>query len=121
MRGISRDWEMSLRNNSIVQIGQGPFAARFGASLPLALIAGPCQIESRGHALEMAAALKEIAVRRAIGLVFKSSFDKANRTSGFAKGGGGLEAALPIFAEIREALGLPVITDVHESSQCGPV
>jgi 2-dehydro-3-deoxyphosphooctonate aldolase (KDO 8-P synthase) len=69
----------------------------------------------------MAQALKEIAARRAIGLVFKSSFDKANRTSGSAKRGMGLKAALPIFAEIRETLGLPVITDVHESSQCGPV
>jgi 2-dehydro-3-deoxyphosphooctonate aldolase (KDO 8-P synthase) len=110
-----------LRNNSIVQIGQGPLAARFGPALPLALIAGPCQLESRSHALEMAQALKEIAARRAIGLVFKSSFDKANRTSGSAKRGMGLKAALPIFAEIRETLGLPVITDVHESSQCGPV
>jgi 2-dehydro-3-deoxyphosphooctonate aldolase (KDO 8-P synthase) len=110
-----------LRNNAIVQIGQGPLAARFGPALPLALIAGPCQLESRSHALEMAAALKEIAGRRAIGLVFKSSFDKANRTSGSAARGMGLKAALPIFAEIRETLGLPIITDVHESSQCEPV
>jgi 2-dehydro-3-deoxyphosphooctonate aldolase (KDO 8-P synthase) len=110
-----------LRNNSIVQIGEGPHAARFGPALPLALIAGPCQLESRAHALEMAQALKEIAARRAIGLVFKSSFDKANRTSGSAQRGLGLKAALPIFAEIRETLGLPVITDVHETSQCGPV
>jgi 2-dehydro-3-deoxyphosphooctonate aldolase (KDO 8-P synthase) len=110
-----------LRNNAIVQIGQGPLAARFGPALPLALIAGPCQIESRAHALEMAAGLKEIAARRAIGLVFKSSFDKANRTSGSAGRGVGLKAALPIFAEIRETLGLAVITDVHESSQCRPV
>jgi 2-dehydro-3-deoxyphosphooctonate aldolase (KDO 8-P synthase) len=86
--------------------------------LPLALIAGPCQIESRSHALEMAAALKAIAARRAIGLVYKSSFDKANRTSGASARGVGLEAALPIFSEIRETLGLPVITDVHESAQC---
>jgi 2-dehydro-3-deoxyphosphooctonate aldolase (KDO 8-P synthase) len=110
-----------LRNNAIVQVGKGPLAARFGPSLPFALIAGPCQIESRGHALEMAAALKEIAARRSIGFVFKSSFDKANRTSGSAARGMGLEAALPIFAEIRETLGLPVITDVHESSQCWQV
>ena len=74
-----------MRNNSIVQVGRGPLAARFGPTLPLALIAGPCQIESRAHALEMAAALKEIAARRDIGLVFKSSFDKANRTSGSAR------------------------------------
>ena len=110
-----------MRNNAIVQVGQGPLAARFGPKLPLALIAGPCQLESRAHALEMAAGLKEIAARRAIGLVFKSSFDKANRTSGSAKRGVGLKAALPIFAEIRETLGLPVITDVHESGQCAPV
>ncbi len=107
-----------MRNNAIVQIGRGPLTARFGPKLPLALIAGPCQVESRGHALEMAVALKEIAARRAIGLVFKSSFDKANRTSGSAKRGIGLRAALPIFAEIRDTLGLPVITDVHESGQC---
>jgi len=107
-----------LRNNAIVQVGRGPLAARFGPKLPLALIAGPCQLESRGHALEMAAALKAIADRRGIGLVFKSSFDKANRTSGSAKRGVGLKAALPIFAEIRETLGLPVLTDVHEVAQC---
>jgi 2-dehydro-3-deoxyphosphooctonate aldolase (KDO 8-P synthase) len=110
-----------LRNNAIVQVGQGPHAARFGPKLPLALIAGPCQLESRAHALEMAQALKELADARKIGLVFKSSFDKANRTSVSAKRGMGLKAALPIFAEIRETLGLPVITDVHESSQCRPV
>jgi len=110
-----------LRNNSIVQVGHGPHAARFGPNLPLALIAGPCQVESRGHALEMARALKEIAARRGIGLVFKSSFDKANRTSGLSARGVGMKAALPIFAEIRERLSLPVITDVHESSQCAPV
>jgi 2-dehydro-3-deoxyphosphooctonate aldolase (KDO 8-P synthase) len=110
-----------LRNNAIVQLGRGPLAARFGPTLPLALIAGPCQLESRDHALEMAAALKAIAGRRAIGLVFKSSFDKANRTSGSAKRGVGLKAALPIFAEIRDTLGLPVITDVHESGQCARV
>jgi len=104
--------------NPHVKIGRGPTAATFGADLPLALIAGPCQLESRVHALEMASALKEIAARRHIGLVFKTSFDKANRTSGGAQRGVGLEAALPIFAEIRDSLGLPVLTDVHESAQC---
>ncbi len=104
--------------NSIVEIGHGAGAVRFGASLPLSLIAGPCQLESRAHALEMAGALKEIAGRRKIGLVFKTSFDKANRTSGAGARGVGLEAALPIFAEIRETLGLPVLTDVHEPAQC---
>ena len=100
--------------NPIVEIG----TVRFGAKLPLALIAGPCQLESRAHALEMAGALKEIAARRKIGLVFKTSYDKANRTSGGGARGVGLTAALPIFAEIRETLGLPVLTDVHEPDQC---
>jgi len=104
--------------NPIVQVGRGAGAVRFGAALPLALIAGPCQLESRAHALEMAGALKEIAARRGVGLVFKTSFDKANRTSGAGARGLGLQAALPIFAEIRETLGLPVITDVHEPAQC---
>ncbi len=110
-----------MRNNAIVEVGRGPLAARFGASLPLALIAGPCQVESRAHALETAAALKEIAARRRIGLVYKSSFDKANRTSSSGARGLGLEASLPVFAEIRETIGLPVITDVHEASQCAKV
>jgi 2-dehydro-3-deoxyphosphooctonate aldolase (KDO 8-P synthase) len=110
-----------MRNNPIVQIGAGAGAARFGAALPLALIAGPCQLESRAHALEMAGALKEIATRLGVGLVFKTSFDKANRTSGAGARGLGLNAALPIFAEIRETLGLPVLTDVHEPAQCAVV
>jgi 2-dehydro-3-deoxyphosphooctonate aldolase (KDO 8-P synthase) len=110
-----------LRNNAIVQVGRGPLAARFGERLPLALIAGPCQMESRAHALETAAALKEIAARREIGLVYKTSFDKANRTSGSGARGVGLQAALPVFAEIRESLDLPVITDVHEAAQCARI
>jgi 2-dehydro-3-deoxyphosphooctonate aldolase (KDO 8-P synthase) len=103
--------------NSIVTIGH----ARFGNALPLALIAGPCQLESRAHALEMAAALKEIAGRVGMGLVYKTSFDKANRTSASAARGIGLDAALPIFAEIRESLGIPLLTDVHEADQCARV
>jgi 2-dehydro-3-deoxyphosphooctonate aldolase (KDO 8-P synthase) len=103
--------------NLNVEIGE----ARFGSSLPLALIAGPCVLESRGHALEMAAALKEIAARLDIGLVYKTSFDKANRTSRDSARGMGLEQALPIFAEIREKLQLPVLTDVHEAAQCAEV
>jgi 2-dehydro-3-deoxyphosphooctonate aldolase (KDO 8-P synthase) len=95
--------------------------ARFGNHLPLALIAGPCALESRAHALEMAAALGEIAGRLGIGLVYKTSFDKANRTSGASVRGLGLKAALPIFAEIRTSLGIPVLTDVHESEQCARV
>lgn len=102
---------------TIVRVGD----AAFGNHLPLALIAGPCQLEGRGHALEIAAALKEMATRLGLGLVFKTSFDKANRTSGSAARGLGLEAALPVFAEIRESLGLPVLTDVHAAEQCAPV
>jgi 2-dehydro-3-deoxyphosphooctonate aldolase (KDO 8-P synthase) len=100
----------------VVAVGK----ARFGTGLPFALIAGPCLLESRAHALEMAQALKEIAARLKIGLVYKSSFDKANRTSARSARGLGLREALPIFAEIRESTGLPVITDVHEAEQCAP-
>jgi 2-dehydro-3-deoxyphosphooctonate aldolase (KDO 8-P synthase) len=96
-------------------------AARFGNTLPFALIAGPCQLESRLHALETAAALKEIAARVGVGLVYKTSFDKANRTSAASPRGLGLEQSLPIFAEIRETLGLPILTDVHEAWQCARV
>ena len=93
----------------------------FGNDKPLAVIAGPCQLESRAHALEVASALKEIAARLGIGLVYKTSFDKANRTSASAARGLGLEQSLPIFAEIRSSLGLPVLTDVHDASQCAEV
>jgi len=92
--------------------------ARLGNDLPLALIAGPCQMESRAHALEMASALKEIAGRVGMGLVYKSSFDKANRTSAKGARGIGLDASLPIFAEIKSKLRLPVLTDVHDAIQC---
>jgi 2-dehydro-3-deoxyphosphooctonate aldolase (KDO 8-P synthase) len=93
-------------------------AVQFGNALPLSIIAGPCQLESRAHALEVASALKEIATRLKIGLVYKTSFDKANRTSASAARGIGIDQALPIFAEIRETFGLPVLTDVHEIDQC---
>jgi 2-dehydro-3-deoxyphosphooctonate aldolase (KDO 8-P synthase) len=96
-------------------------AARFGNDLPLALIAGPCALESRAHALETAEALKEIAARVGIDLVYKSSFDKANRTSLTSARGLGLAEALSIFAEIRERTGLPVLTDVHEPDQCAAI
>jgi 2-dehydro-3-deoxyphosphooctonate aldolase (KDO 8-P synthase) len=88
---------------------------------PLAVIAGPCQMESRDHALDMAMALKDIAARLGLPLIFKTSFDKANRTSVNAPRGMGLAAALPVFAEIRERTGLPVLTDVHAPEQCAPV
>lgn len=100
--------------NPVVEAGK----ARFGNDLPLALIAGPCQLESRDHAFEMASALKEIAERHGIGLVYKTSFDKANRTSASSARGLGLDPSLPIFAEIRSRFGLPVLTDVHDAGQC---
>ncbi|AWN43355.1 3-deoxy-8-phosphooctulonate synthase [Methylobacterium durans] len=90
----------------------------FANDRPFALIAGPCQLEGREHALEIAAALKEMAGRLGIGLVFKASFDKANRTSAGSARGLGLAGALPIFAEIKERFGLPVLTDVHEADHC---
>jgi 2-dehydro-3-deoxyphosphooctonate aldolase (KDO 8-P synthase) len=93
----------------------------FANDAPIAVLAGPCQMESRAHALEMASALKEIADELGIGLIYKSSFDKANRTSLAGRRGMGLEAALPVFAEIRATLGLPVVTDVHETGQCARV
>jgi 2-dehydro-3-deoxyphosphooctonate aldolase (KDO 8-P synthase) len=108
---------VSNNPNATVTIG----TVRFGNALPLALIAGPCALESRAHALEMAAALKEIAARVGIGLVYKTSFDKANRTSAASARGIGLDAALPIFAEIRDTLKLPVLTDVHDAAQCACV
>ena len=92
-----------------------------GNDKPLAVIAGPCQLESRAHALEVASALKEIAQRLGIGLVYKTSFDKANRTSASAARGLGMAQSLPIFAEIRSSLGLPVLTDVHDAAQCAEV
>jgi 2-dehydro-3-deoxyphosphooctonate aldolase (KDO 8-P synthase) len=96
-------------------------SVQFGNALPLALIAGPCQLESRAHALEVASALKEIATRLKIGLVYKTSFDKANRTSASAGRGIGLKQALPIFSEIRSSFGIPVLTDIHEAAQCAEV
>ena len=107
--------------NPIVHIGAGAARVAFGQKLPLAVIAGPCAMESRDHALFMAGALKEIAGRLGIGLVYKSSFDKANRTSLEGRRGLGLKQAMPVFAEIKEKFGLPVLTDVHENDQCAEV
>ena len=106
-----------LKPNTTVEIGKVSFAN----DRPFAVFAGPCQMESRQHALEMATALKEICNRLSIGLVYKSSFDKANRTSLSGQRGMGLEAALPVFAEIRDTLHLPVVTDVHDAAQCAVV
>jgi 2-dehydro-3-deoxyphosphooctonate aldolase (KDO 8-P synthase) len=93
----------------------------FAAHLPFALIAGPCQVESADHAMQCARALHEITARLGIGFVFKSSYDKANRTSAAGARGVGMAAALAIFADIREALGVPILTDVHEREHCAPV
>ena len=102
------------RPNATVTVG----TVRFANDRPIALFAGPCQMESRAHALEMAVALKEIATSLGIGLVYKTSFDKANRTSLSGRRGMGLAESLPVFAEIRESLGLPTLTDVHEIEHC---
>jgi 2-dehydro-3-deoxyphosphooctonate aldolase (KDO 8-P synthase) len=108
--------------NSVVEIKAGAARpVRVGQNERLAFIAGPCQMESRAHALETAHALKEIAERLNIGLIYKTSFDKANRTSASAQRGMGLHAALPVFAEIRESVGLPTLTDVHEIAHCAAV
>ena len=108
---------MDQKPNSTVTIG----TVRFGNDLPVSLIAGPCALESKAHALEMASALKEIAARAGIGFVYKTSFDKANRTSARSARGLGLDQALPIFSEIRDKLKVPVLTDVHEAEQCARV
>jgi 2-dehydro-3-deoxyphosphooctonate aldolase (KDO 8-P synthase) len=105
--------------NAVVEVKTASGGAvRFGNAERLAIIAGPCQLESRAHALEMAHALKEIALRLGVGLVYKTSFDKANRSSVNTARGIGLKEAAPIFAEIRERVGLPVLTDVHEIEHC---
>lgn len=103
--------------NAEVAVGN----VRFGNRLPLALIAGPCQMESRQHSFDMAGALKEMAARLGIGLIYKSSFDKANRTSLGGRRGAGLEAALPIFADLKREFDLPVLTDIHTQEQCAVV
>ena len=102
--------------NKVHHVAIGPVTV--GNDLPLALIAGPCALESREHAIETSHALKEVTERLGIGLIYKSSFDKANRTSIDSARGIGLENALPILAEVRERWGLPTLTDVHEPQQC---
>jgi 2-dehydro-3-deoxyphosphooctonate aldolase (KDO 8-P synthase) len=92
-----------------------------GNDLPLALIAGPCALESRAHALETSRALAEMTAKLGIGLIYKTSFDKANRTSLTSARGMGMEQGLPILAEVRDTVGIPVVTDVHDAHQCAPV
>jgi 2-dehydro-3-deoxyphosphooctonate aldolase (KDO 8-P synthase) len=108
---------MTARPNSVVTIGK----VRFGNKLPLVLIAGPCALESRAHAFDMAGALKELTAKLGIAFVYKTSFDKANRTAAKSARGLGLDKALSIFAELRKKLGVPVLTDVHEPDQCAAV
>ena len=105
-----------MTENRTVRVG----GVEIGNHLPFTLISGPCQIESEAHALEVAAALVEIARGLGIPLIYKSSFDKANRTSASAARGIGLAAGLEILARVREAYGVPVLTDVHLPEQCGP-
>ncbi len=106
-----------MNPNAIVTTG----GVSFANDAPFSLICGPCAMESRDHAFHMAGSLKEICERLGIGLIFKSSYDKANRTSLSAGRGIGLETAMAVFADIKTELGLPVITDVHEAGQCAEV
>jgi 2-dehydro-3-deoxyphosphooctonate aldolase (KDO 8-P synthase) len=108
---------MTTKPNSVVSVGK----VRFGNKLPLALIAGPCALESRAHAFDMAGALKEITARLGMGFIYKTSFDKANRTSAKSARGIGLGKALAIFSELRKKLGVAVLTDVHEPDQCAAI
>jgi len=108
---------MTAIPNTVVAVGK----AKFGNTLPLALIAGPCVLESRAHAFEMASALKELTAKLGLSFVYKTSFDKANRTSAASSRGIGLNQALAIFAELRETLAVPLLTDVHEPEQCARV
>ena len=114
MAKVSQPAAAGPKPNPVVAIG----TVEAGNRLPLMVFAGPCQLESREHALATARELKAIAARLGLGLVYKTSFDKANRTSLMGKRGVGLEAALPVFDEIRGSLGLPVVTDVHSPEQC---
>jgi 2-dehydro-3-deoxyphosphooctonate aldolase (KDO 8-P synthase) len=109
---------LDLTPNRIVEIPAPRGTVRIGQSLPVAFIAGPCQLESRAHALEMSAAIREIADKLGAQVIYKTSFDKANRSSISTARGLGLNDSLAIFAEIRETSGLPVLTDVHLPEQC---
>ena len=104
------------QDNRVVRVGE----VAIGNHLPFVLIAGPCQIESRDHALEVASALRDLSDTTGVKLIYKSSFDKANRTSAAAARGVGMAQGLAILAEVRERTGLPTLTDVHAPDQCAP-
>ena len=107
----------SMKPNQVVQVGN----VKISNHLPLSLIAGPCAMESEDHALDMAGALKEMTDRLGLGFIYKTSFDKANRTSASSARGVGLEAALPVFQSVKDKIGVPVLTDVHSAEQCAQV
>ncbi|MBB4233547.1 3-deoxy-8-phosphooctulonate synthase [Rhizobium esperanzae] len=112
---------MSTDTNSEVKVGEGQSQVTFSNSGRLSLIAGPCQMESRDHAFMVAGTLKELCARLGIGLVYKSSFDKANRTSLSAERGIGIEKGMEVFADLKKEFGFPVLTDVHTAEQCAEV
>ena len=112
---------MEVSPNSEVVVGEGEGRVTFSNAQRFSLIAGPCQMESRDHAFMMAGALKELCGKLGIGLVYKSSFDKANRTSLSGKRGIGLESAMEIFADLKTEFGFPVLTDIHTEEQCAEV
>ena len=107
---------MTSASSRVVRVG----SIDIGNDLPFVLIAGPCQIESRAHALEIAHALREMSDRTGVPVIYKSSYDKANRTSASAERGIGMDAGLTILSDVREATGLPVLTDVHTAGHCAP-
>ncbi|MGV1793903.1 3-deoxy-8-phosphooctulonate synthase [Rhizobium lusitanum] len=110
-----------MSTNSEVTVGEGASKVLFSNTAKLSLIAGPCQMESRDHAFMIAGVLKELCGKLGIGLVYKSSFDKANRTSLSGKRGIGLETALEVFADLKKEYGFPVLTDIHTEEQCAIV
>ncbi|MBP2487338.1 3-deoxy-8-phosphooctulonate synthase [Rhizobium leguminosarum] len=112
---------MSTETNSEVKIGEGQSQVTFSNTGRLSLIAGPCQMESRDHAFMVAGTLKELCAKLGIGLVYKSSFDKANRTSLSAERGIGIEKGMEVFADLKKEFGFPVLTDVHTAEQCAEV
>ena len=112
---------MSVQNNLSVVVGEGAGQVTFSNTKPLSLIAGPCQMESRDHAFMIGGTLSELCAKLGIGLVYKSSYDKANRTSLGGKRGIGLESAMEIFADLKKEFGFPVLSDIHTEEQCALV